>query len=759
MYQLQVKKLKRYLRVIIPFFALALLLLISLSFMSTAIQEPSRFGRAFVVLGAINAAALVPLGVLIGWNLLRLVRQVRARVPGARLTVRMVAMFILLSVTPVLVVYYFSLNFLHRGIDSWFEVRIEEALEASLELSRSALDTRKREILKQTESIASDLSDIPTRLIDRHLEDSRRISGASELTVMTSQGQFLASSSIDPSSIVPHRPENNVLWQVRRSGLYISLDPIANEGLHVRVLISFPDAELSAEPRLLQALFPFTQRVNELTDSVQEAYTSYGDRASSRQELKGSFTLTLSLVLLLTLFSGVWAAFASARRTVAPLYDLVHGTQAVARGDYEMRLPPSSDSGEIAALLRSFNDMMDKLAQARDDAWYSRQQVEEQRRYLEAVLTRLSSGVITLDHAQCLFKVNRAANQILKVDLDEALGNTFTTLSEIHPHLRPLAETLSVHAYTGDDWHQEISLFGTGGRQVLLCHGTPLILHSAGPHSEARELSVDFPAKDGYELSQGDKDSSSDNPFRGHVIVFDDVTALIQAQRNAAWSEVARRLAHEIKNPLTPIQLSAERLRHKYLNKMPPEQAQTLDNLTRTIVQQVESIKTMANAFSGYARPPQMRPRLLDINQLIQDVLELYRGSQSGAIIDTRFDSNLPELHADPDRLRQVIHNLTKNALEANQTPEKLALIVETRGVDDPAHRYVEVRFQDHGSGFPPELIEHAFEPYMTTKPKGSGLGLAIVKKIVEEHGGVVGAENNPHGGASIVMHFPIIRP
>nr|VFK44421.1 MAG: Signal transduction histidine kinase involved in nitrogen fixation and metabolism regulation [Candidatus Kentron sp. SD]VFK44912.1 MAG: Signal transduction histidine kinase involved in nitrogen fixation and metabolism regulation [Candidatus Kentron sp. SD]VFK78039.1 MAG: Signal transduction histidine kinase involved in nitrogen fixation and metabolism regulation [Candidatus Kentron sp. SD] len=745
-------KSKQYLRGIGPILALALLLLISLAFMSVAIREPSRFGGAYVALGIFNAIALVPLVVLIGWNLLRLRHQVQNRVPGAQLTMRMVGMFVLLSVTPVLVVYFFSLTFLYRGIDSWFEVRIEEALKDSLALSRSALDMRKREILKQTRLIATDLSDVSTDLIEHRLEDIRRLSGASELTVIADHGQFFVSSSLDPMSMVPRHPEKNVLFQVRRTGLYISLDPIANEGLHVRVVVSFPDVKLGSEPRLLQALFPFTKRVNELSDSIQEAYTSYGVRASSRQELKGSFMLTLSLVLLLSLLSAVWAAFFSARRAVAPLRDLVNGTQAISQGDYETRLPPSG-SGEIAALIKSFNYMIRKLAQARDDTGRSRQQVEGQRRYLEAVLTRLSSGVITLDHAQCVFKVNKAAHQILEVDLDAALGHTLTSLCEIHPHLRPFTQGLSERLDTGEEWRDEINLFGAGGRRVLLCRGTSLTPRITDASSSSTSDSAGPRADTGNREYPDDSNDS----LPGHVIVFDDITALIQAQHDAAWGEVARRLAHEIKNPLTPIQLSAERLRHKYLRKMPPDEAKTLDNLTRTIVQQVESMKTMANAFSDYARPPRMKPRLLNINELIRDVLELYRGSGPDIVLETKLDPELPELHADPDRLRQVVHNLIKNALEANRASQESLLIVQTRCVGESSHRHIEVEFQDRGAGFPPQILEQAFAPYITTKPKGTGLGLAIVKKIVEEHGGIVSAANNSDSGASMIMRFPVV--
>nr|VFK27272.1 MAG: Signal transduction histidine kinase involved in nitrogen fixation and metabolism regulation [Candidatus Kentron sp. MB]VFK31094.1 MAG: Signal transduction histidine kinase involved in nitrogen fixation and metabolism regulation [Candidatus Kentron sp. MB]VFK75517.1 MAG: Signal transduction histidine kinase involved in nitrogen fixation and metabolism regulation [Candidatus Kentron sp. MB] len=736
---MKIGRVKKHLRGIVPILVLAALLLISLTFMSIAIQEPSRFAGAYVVLGIFNAIALVPLGVLIGWNLLQLARQVKEQVPGARLTMRMVGIFVVLSITPVLVVYYFSMLSLYRGIDSWFEVHIEEALADSLALSRSALVMRKREIMKQTRSIASDLSDVPTFSIGDRLEGIRQLSGASELTVIAGYGQSFVASTLDPISLAPRHLEKSVLLQVRRTGLYLSLDPIANEGLHVRVVVNFPDPELGAEPRLLQALFPFTHRVNELTDSVEEAYSDYEMRASSRQELKGSFGLALTLVLLLTLFAAVWAAFSSTRRAVAPLRDLVNGTRAISRGDYETRLP-SSGSGEIAALIRSFNSMTRKLARARDDTWRSRRQLEGQWKYLEAVLARLSSGVITLDHAQCVFKVNEAAHQILGLDLCAALGNTLTSFSDIHSHLRPLAEVVSEQLEGSGEWRHEVMLFGAAGRRILLCRGAPLVLPRAVPSQEEEHEPPD----------------QTEELRPGHVIVFDDVTALIQAQRDAAWSEVARRMAHEIKNPLTPIQLSAERLRHKYLHKMAPEEARTLDNLTRTIVQQVESMKTMANAFSDYARSPQMRLRLLDINGLIRDVLELYRGAGADTPMETRLDSSLPELQADPDRLRQVLHNLVKNAQEANLVSGKSGIVVETRCAGGPAHRHIEVEFRDQGNGFPPDSIENAFAPYMTTKPKGTGLGLAIVRKIVEEHGGVVWARNNPEGGASMIMHFPV---
>jgi nitrogen fixation/metabolism regulation signal transduction histidine kinase len=718
------RALRRLLNGPAPIIALALLLLASLTLMSSATENSARFGQTYSILLIINTLGLLTLSGLIGWNLFQLLRQVRRRVAGARLTVRMVAMFVLLSVTPVLVVYFFSMQFLHRGIDSWFDLRIEDALENALDLSRTALGVRMRELLRQTEAMAAELSDVRNGIVAVHLDAARRRSGATELTLMNDHGRILASSRADASSIVPHRPSEAILMQMRQSRDYIGLDPLADEGLHVRVVVGLPDPASASESRILQALYPITERMNTLADSVQAAYAQYRELAYLRKPLKISFTLTLSLVLLLGLLTAVWAAFVSVRRLVAPLRDLAQGTQAVAEGDYETQLPKASRD-EIGFLVESFNDMTRKLARARDETRKSQQQVEAQRTYLEAVLARLSSGVVTLDHDLQVITANDSARRILGVDLDEHIGQTLTAISEQYPNIQPFTETLrSQPRDTVHDWRAEVILLGTSGRQVLMCRGTRLLA--------AGEL------------------------LPGHVVVFDDVTALIQAQRNAAWSEVARRLAHEIKNPLTPIQLSAERLRRKYLRKMSESEAEVLDNLTRTIIQQVESMKEMVNAFSDYARTPRMRPQALDLNALITDIVELYRTGGRSGVIETQLDANLPVFAADPDRLRQALHNLVKNALEASGA-QRPRVFIETACVWEETCKYIDVSIGDEGSGFPEHVIGQVFEPYVTTKPEGSGLGLAIVKKIVEEHGGLVWAKNMRDGGARVTMRFPVV--
>ena len=709
-----------------PIVVLGLVLLGSTYLMSNATQDSARFGELYSVLLAINAVALIGLGVLIAWNLYHLLHQARERRPGAKLTVRMVIVFVVLSVTPVTIVYYFSLQFLHRGIDSWFDVRVEAALNDALELSRTALGVRMRELLAQTTRIASDLEPLDDEQAVSALDDARRLSGASEFTLIGANGHIVGSSNEDPTAVVPIRPSDGIMSQARGSGDYIGLDEIGDSGLHVQVVVSVPAHKASVEPRLLQALFPVTERMDALADTVESASAKYRELSYLRKPLKLSFTLTLSIVLLVSLFTAVYAAFWSARRMVSPLQDLSEGTKAVAGGDYETQLPGAAQD-EIGFLVASFNEMTRQLKRAHDETRASQLLVESQRAYLQTVLQRLSTGVLTLDSERRLVTANRAATEILGVDLDEMIGRTLEFLADLHPELDPLVHRLfeRLEETTADGLHDsrdEVSVATSRGRRILVCSAAS--------------------------LASGE----------GDVIVFDDVTEFIQAQRNAAWSEVARRLAHEIKNPLTPIQLAAERLRHKYLHKVQSIDAAQMDRLTRTIVQQVESMKEMVNAFSDYARTPMMRPISIDLNALVLDVVELYRTASPAVRFEALLEQPLSPVHADPDRLRQVLHNLLTNAVDACADRDLRWVAVETRagGVGD--EDMVELTVHDSGAGFHDDIIDRIFEPYVTSKSKGTGLGLAIAKKIVEEHGGAVSGCNAPNGGARITVSLPAVQ-
>ena len=706
-----------------PIVILGLVLLGSAYLMSNATQDSASFGELYSVLLAINAVALIGLGLVIAWNLYRLLHQARERRPGAKLTVRMVVVFVVLSVTPVTIVYYFSLQFLHRGIDSWFDLRIEQALDDALDLSRTALGVRMREHLAQTARIASDIEPLTDELAVSALDDARRLSGATEFTLIGANGRIVGSSNVDPTAVVPSPPSDAIVSQARGSGDYIGLDDIGDSGLHVQVVVSVPSHEAAGEPRLLQALFPVTERMDTLADSVESASAKYRELSYLRKPLKLSFTLTLSIVLLVSLFTAVYAALRSARRMVAPLQDLSEGTKAVAGGDYETQLPGATQD-EIGFLVASFNEMTRQLKRAHDETRASQLLVEAQRAYLETVLRRLATGVLTLDGEHRLVTVNRAANEILGVDLDAFIGTRLESLADRHPQLAPLVHKLfeRLEETTTDglrDSRDEVSVATPRGRRVLVCSAASL------PGGE------------------------------GDVIVFDDVTDFIQAQRSAAWSEVARRLAHEIKNPLTPIQLAAERLRDKYLHKVQSIDAAQMDRLTRTIVEQVESMKDMVNAFSDYARMPALRPAAIDINALVLDVVELYRTASPAVRFDTRLDRTITPVHADPDRLRQVLHNLLTNAVEACGDGAEPSILTETRRGNSRDDTMVELSVHDSGAGFQTDQVDRIFEPYVTSKPKGTGLGLAIAKKIIEEHGGAVSGGNAPQGGARVTVLLP----
>ena len=708
-----------------PVLILLALLLTSFYLLSNATENSTRLADLYGWMLLINLVGLLVLTVLIAINLRRMVREYRKRTPGSRMAAKLTLVFIVIAVLPVSIVYYFSFQFLQRGIDSWFDIRTETALANALEFSQVSLDLRKRELLKRTEEMTPEITDVSDANVLFSLNDLRINSGAVELILLGRNNRIIAFSSADPSVVVPRRPSSEVL-HIRAEDHHVGLEPTQDGGIHIRVVLPIPPAGTESEQRTLHVLYPIDRRLNVLADGVQSYFAKHKKIVYMRTPLKNSFLLTLSMVLMLSMFSAVWAAFYYAQRLVDPIRDLAEGTRAVAAGDYDKKLPIGGHD-ELGFLVRSFNDMTRKIAQVSHETQQSRQQVEEQRAYLEAVMGHLSSGVITLDQSLILRTANPAASHILGLDLnDVVVGSSLEDILESHGQLRKFMD--EIHPYLGSkesEWQSEITLFSKDGRQVLICRGTTLLAEEGG--------------------GQGD-----------HVIVFEDITELIQAQRDAAWGEVARRLAHEIKNPLTPIQLSAERLRHKYLKTMNEEDGLVLANATDTIVQQVESMKEMVNAFAEYARSPQIRLSKIDLNRQVREVCDLYTGDQQDLNINLDLDERIPEIEADKTRLWQLLHNLIKNALESMESTNS-TIDIKTSLKDEKDSQFIELKVRDYGQGFQEDALGQCFEPYVTTKPKGTGLGLAIVKKIVEEHGGIIRAENAEPDGACITIQLPLL--
>lgn len=736
-------------------------LLVSFYLLGQATENSADFGRLYSWLFVINGLGLILLTVLIAMNLFRLWQQYRLGTVGTRLTFRLLTMFIVLSLAPVSIVFYYSVQFLNKGIDSWYDAEIDRALEDAVALSQSALDQRMKEHLQSIRHAADTVRNVPDRLATLAITDMRAESGADELTLIGPNGSIIASSSNDPSHIIPDQPGEEVLTQVRNGQTYVAVEQVRDKLLGVRVVLAGVGRNERNEERMLQGLYAMPERISSLADNVQQVAGRYDAIVYLREPLKTTFTFTLFTVLLLSMAFAVWAAIFFSRRLIQPIRDLAEGTRAVADGDYSTQLStPAND--DISLLVHSFNIMTRRLATARDAEIASQAAVESQRAYLATVLANLSSGVLTVDKNGVIRTLNGAAGQILGVDPGECSGKKPSEVASRHAHLQGFIDVIAKEVRDNQDgvWQREITVFGPEGRIVLMCRGSTLADYGEDP--QAIPVLNHPPANQPDPALRNTSDTSDTNAVRsqrGNVIVFDDITELVKAQRDSAWGEVARRLAHEIKNPLTPIQLSAERLQHRLLKTLEGKDADIVSRSTTTIIHQVEAMKEMVNTFRDYAQPPQLAAEPLNLNNIVQQVMDLYRSTHPEVKKTLDLAPDLPLIKADQGRLRQVLHNLIKNAIEALHDTPQATLALSTRCVSSKGNPYTEILICDNGPGFSEELKGKVFEPYITDKPKGTGLGLAIVKKIIEEHGGMIRAENRPEGGALISIRLPVATP
>ena len=696
----------------------------ALALLGQTSQNSEQFGRLHQVLLLVNAAGAIVLLVLILGNLARLWREYRGEVPGAKLKARMLAAIVVLAVAPLAVVYLFAVQFLNRGIDTWFDVEIERGLTDALTLSRSAFDRRIQTSMENTQRIAEELLRSDGTDLVAVLGEQRLESGATEVTLFGQHYFVVATNTQDSATPFPGVPPEDIVQQLHQAGSYVGIDPIGRGRYQVRAALVLPRASLAGETLTLQAIYPVGARIGTLVDSVENTYTRYNELIFLRGPLKFSFAVTLTLVVMLSILAAVYGGIFFARRLVAPILSVVAGTHAVSQGNFDTRLPITSHD-EIGFLQDSFNQMIQRLSQAREEARSSNQQVEKERAHVEAVLARLSTGVIALESDGRIRNANAAADTMLNTELMQQAGACLVDLVDDHPLLGEFLAALQPHLDSRDtDWREEVIVHADTGRRVLVCACTEL----PGEEGEAG----------------------------GSVIVFDDVTALLQAQRDAAWGEVARRLAHEIKNPLTPIQLSAERIRRRYLGSMKEMEAEVLDRATHTIVTQVEAMRDMVNAFSEYARAPEINISRFELNQLVKEVAYLYRAQDSQPTVHLDLDDALPEVEADQVRIRQLLHNLIRNSMEAMEGQQNGRLDISTRLATSGDKQLAEILVRDNGPGIDSATMENLFDPYVTTKRKGTGLGLAIVKKLVEEHGGTVMAENMERDGACLIVRLPV---
>jgi len=703
---------------------------ILLFLLASASANTALFANHYPLLLGLNGVVVLALLALVAVKLQLLRREYRQGVFGSRLKSRLLLILALMAILPGVVVYGVSLQFAVHSIDSWYNVRVDSALEGGLNLGRTVLDAQLAEVSEKARNMALDLADgNPVR--PSQLNRLREQAGMQTAAVFSTSGQVLASSTGDLAQLLPSLPTMMQLRQARQGRGISLIEGDATAGLTLRVLVPVSSGlsnVLSLETRVLQLTQPVAPSIVKSMESVEAAYRDYQELSLGRQGLKRIYTLTLTLTLLLALFAAIALAFFQAQRLAEPLLILAEGTQAVAAGDFTPRAVLET-SDELGVLTQSFNRMTHQLDDARRETERHRGEVEAARAYLESVLVNLSTGVLAFDRNFVLRAANRGACAILKLDEAAIVGRTISEWPNHEIFKAAISEgfgasaagtgTINGNGARQAEWRRQVETGHPNSMpQVLLLRGSPL-----------------------PEVGGG-----------GYVVVFDDITQIIAAQRSAAWTEVARRLAHEIKNPLTPIQLSAERLQHKLADSLDPAGRELLERATLTIVNQVEAMKNMVNDFRDYARTPPAQLCSLDLNTLTKDVLSLYETSR--ARIVAKLAENLPHVMADATQLRQVIHNLLANAEDAlaeevaDMQPE---IVVSTRSNEQG----VELQVSDNGSGFTPQILARAFEPYVTTKSKGTGLGLAIVKKIMDEHQGEIRIANRIPRGAEITLRLP----
>ncbi len=738
------RAITRALRVSLIFsVAIAVVLLVLLA---TASGNTRLFERHYPVLLWIT----IGIGVVILGLVLELVRRLviryRRGLFGTRLMARMAVSFILMTVVPVVLVFIVSVQFVGRSIESWFDVPLERALDSGLSLARASLDAQLDDLTQKASVMATELADSSPAMLPSVLSRMRDQARVAEALVVTGSGRILAASSSRLTQLVPELPPAEALRQARLTRKYGRVEGDASTrstGLRIRVIVPVGSSgQLLEESRFLQLVAAVPSALEDNADAVQQGYRDFQELSLARSGLKRLFRTTLTLTFLLTLFAAIAGAFLLAGWLVGPLADLAAATRSLAEGDFR-QLKDYTGRDELGVLTRSFNAMTSQLQDAQAAVKRNQRALEGANARLQSVLSNLDAGVMVLDADWRLTLANPGADRIVGETLAQHVGQALDEL----PRMGSLGDPIRA-AFV----EQDAADAASWQRQFSLARIRQADESAAGPSAVAGPAPVEQTL-----LARG---SVLPGRGAGYVIVFDDISEVISAQRAVAWSEVARRLAHEITNPLTPIQLAAERMRLKLHDKLAGPDAELLDKHSRTIVNQVAALKAMVDEFRNYARLPTARLEPLNLNALIEDVLRLYSMAAANADVRLELAHPLPLVLGDATQLRQVVHNLLKNALEAAEKTEHPEISVSTaiRPMADgkPA---VRLRVSDNGSGFGQAMLARAFEPYVTSKAKGTGLGLAIVRKIVDDHGARIDLGNrlDPEGaviGAQISILF-----
>ena len=692
--------------------ALAAALVYSLTLATNSGSPLSEYFWWLIAAGGLIVTILLAMLLRYGWLLLR---HNRHNMLGSRLTRRLALMFTLIAVLPGLFLFGVSAQFISYSINSWFGNDTAQALESSLTLSKSALDNTLDNTIEQAAALQVEI--ISRTSMGGTAAEALRLSG--ETARFSQVGLYNPADGTtelisNPAALPPPPAEKEVAEELQRHGSSRSVTNI-NGKLYAQGWLALPAAQEKGKALFFRR--PIPDNVARDAELIENARSKYAELTYAKQGLQTFFLITLLAAALLSIMLALVIALYFARRFIEPILSLAEGAKAVAQGDFSQPRPVYRND-ELGQLTRLFNHMTEQLAIAREAEELNRIRQEAARHYLETVLESLTAGVITLDETGRLKTLNRSAENILGLPLSELSGSNWHDWPQSVPQyllLTELFQTILATEHTG----KPVQTAYTGGDEarILLAKATPLPTDNGG----------------------------------GTVLVFDDITLLVRAQKEAAWGEVAKRLAHEIRNPLTPIQLSAERLAWKLQDKLGEQDAQILARSTDTIIKQVAAMKEMVEAFRNYARAPSLKLEKQDLNKIIEEVLLLY---EAGACTFDAVFSNIPAvMYADATAMRQVLHNIFKNAAEAAEEAAQPQVHIHTANADGQ----ITLTVANNGKSFGKDMLANAFEPYVTDKPTGTGLGLPVVKKIVEEHGGRIALSNPAEGGACVKITLPAL--
>lgn len=692
--------------------ALAAALVYSLTLATNSGSPLSEYFWWLIAAGGLIVTILLAMLLRYGWLLLR---HNRHNMLGSRLTRRLALMFTLIAVLPGLFLFGVSAQFISYSINSWFGNDTAQALESSLTLSKSALDNTLDNTIEQAAALQVEI--ISRTSMGGTAAEALRLSG--ETARFSQVGLYNPADGTtelisNPAALPPPPAEKEVAEELQRHGSSRSVTNI-NGKLYAQGWLALPAPQEKGKALFFRR--PIPDNVARDAELIENARSKYAELTYAKQGLQTFFLITLLAAALLSIMLALVIALYFARRFIEPILSLAEGAKAVAQGDFSQPRPVYRND-ELGQLTRLFNHMTEQLAIAREAEELNRIRQEAARHYLETVLESLTAGVITLDETGRLKTLNRSAENILGLPLSELSGSNWHDWPQSVPQyllLTELFQTILATEHTG----KPVQTAYTGGDEarILLAKATPLPADNGG----------------------------------GTVLVFDDITLLVRAQKEAAWGEVAKRLAHEIRNPLTPIQLSAERLAWKLQDKLGEQDAQILARSTDTIIKQVAAMKEMVEAFRNYARAPSLKLEKQDLNKIIEEVLLLY---EAGACTFDAVFSNIPAvMYADTTAMRQVLHNIFKNAAEAAEEAAQPQVHIHTANADGK----ITLTVANNGKSFGKDMLANAFEPYVTDKPTGTGLGLPVVKKIVEEHGGRIALSNPAEGGACVKITLPAL--